>query len=135
MTFSPMKARWTEGWSLEHHDGWVVTNHPECLTLELNGEGALQLSSATKTTGDVTWDDIREMMDEHPEHWGEAQPSTCGDFSGVVYEYQEDGAAWRRWYVRNGRTFILITHNADPDAFLGQRDAVDRVLATLQADD
>lgn len=130
-----MRARWTEAWSLEPHDGWVVTHHPECLTLELGGVGALQLSSATKTAGDVTWDDIREMVDEHPEHWGEALPATCGDFSGVGYEYEEDGAHWRRWYVRKGRTLVLITYNADPDTAVRQKPSVDSVLTTLKVAD
>jgi hypothetical protein len=97
--------------------------------------GALQLSSATKTAGAVTWDDIREMADDHPEHWGEALPATCGEFSGVQYEYEEDDAHWRRWYVGNGRTLVLITYNADPDNALRQRSSVDSVLTTLKADD
>jgi len=120
-------------WSVEVSDSWVVTEHPECLTLELSEQGALQLSSAIKDSGVVEQEDLFLFSsDNYQDSWGEPRNTSLGDFVGIFYEYKEDGATWIRWYLRCASTLLFITYNGDAEAAELERPEVQRVLETLE---
>jgi hypothetical protein len=119
------------GWSVEVSDAWSVTEHPECLTLELSGEGALQLSSARKLEGSATHEDLFSF-DERRSEWGQWRAVTCGVFTGIVYEYSLGEAAWKRWFLRKGRLLVFVTYNATHEAVKREQKAIAQVLSTMQ---
>ena len=121
-------------WSLELHSNWRATEHPECLTLELSDEGALQLSSARKQDGSVSYEDIVDYAESQNHEWGASINVTCGEFTGLVYRYREDEQQWNRWFLRNGQTLLFVTYNASPRAQLLEYAAVEQILSTLRAE-
>ena len=54
------------------------------------------------------------MLLEHPQSqndgWGKPSSTSCGDFDGVVYQYQADELMRNRWYLRGGRTLLFVTY-------------------------
>lgn len=120
-------------WSIEVSDGWTATDHPECLTLERSGEGALQLSSARKKSGIVSESELFFAEGERQD-WGFWLRTTCGDFDGVRYEYMEGDVAWRRWFLRRERTILFITYNGTLTGAATEREAVEQMLGSLKAE-
>ena len=119
-------------WSVEISDEWAVTEHPECLTLELSDEGALQGSSATKRTGRVTEEELFFSAGER-ESWGTPRECSLGDFTGITYSYKEDDVTWCRWFLRNASTLLFFTYNGSNRAAAKEIERVIQVLSTLKA--
>jgi len=128
-----MRIGWS-GWSVEVSDEWTVTDHPECLTLELSGEAALQLSSARKKSGYVTDAELRDIVAEHDENWGLTKPTWCGEFRGLVVNYTKDGDCWSRWFLRNGATLLFATYNGPPEVAMRESSAILQLLSSAKAD-
>jgi hypothetical protein len=123
----------SSSWSLEVSQDWRVTDHPECLTLELSDQGALQVSAAHKKVGLVTDEDLLSF-EEGRDAWGHWQPAKCGDFTGIGYEYRDGEEVWQRWFLKWGRTLLFVTYNGTPSALEQERAAVDQVLSTARAE-
>ena len=128
-----MRIGWS-GWSVDVDDGWSITDHPECLTLERSVDAAFQLSSARKTSGEVTDTDLQDFVLEQKDEWGVAAPAQCGEFSGIVVHYSEEGSLWSRWFLRNGSTLLFATYNGTPEAAARESDLVNQVLATARSE-
>lgn len=125
-----MRVGW-QSWSLEVSDEWSVTDHPECLSLTLSDEGALQVSSARKQDGFVEEQDLL-FPEEERESWGKWKPVHCGEFDGIVYEYTQEEIVWRRWFLRNGPVLLFVTYNGTADAAKREAAAVSIVLNTVR---
>jgi hypothetical protein len=119
-------------WSVEVSASWSVTEHPECLTLKLSDEAALQLSSAKKKSGEVTEQDLFFSQDNRCS-WGKPLDVALGQFNGIVYEYQEAETTWIRWFLRNASTLLFVTYNGTKRAASKERAEVDRTLRSLRA--
>jgi hypothetical protein len=122
-----------ESWSVEVSESWLVTEHPECLTLELSKDAALQLSSAVKTSGAVEEEDLLLFASENQqESWGEPRKTLLGEFAGIIYEYKEEETAWIRCYLRNASTLLFVTYNGEAQVAQEERAEVQKVLASLK---
>lgn len=121
-------------WSLELLPNWRATEHPECLTLELSDEGALQLSSARKKDGNVSYKEVLDYAESQNEGWGISTQVACGEFTGLIYRYSDNKQQWNRWFLINGQTLLFVTYNANPRAQLLEYAAVERILNTLCAE-
>jgi hypothetical protein len=126
-----MRVGWA-GWSVEIGDEWSATDHPECLTLELSREGALQLSSVRKGSGDVTEDDLLSFLEGHEKEWGSATPTRCGEFVGLLVRYTKDDSEWVRWFVRNRELVLLATYNGSSNAAYCEYDKELYVLSSAR---
>lgn len=127
-----MRVGW-DGWSFEVSDAWEMTDHPECLTLELSQEAALQASSAYKSAGGVTDHDLLEFAERNPE-WGDARGVQCGEFTGFAFDYVDEDDAWLRCFLRNGGVLLFITYTGTPAAKKREASEVQKVLESLRAE-
>lgn len=121
-------------WSVDVSDEWTVTEDPECLTLELSDQGALQGSSASMEDGPVTEEDVLYFLEGEADGWGAHTSCRQGDFEGIVYAYEEDGVAWTRWYLWHGSTLVFFTYNAEPAVARMEKGAVNALLSTLRVE-
>lgn len=122
-------------WSIDVSDEWTATDHPECLTLELSDEGALQLSSARKGSGLVSESDLFEFAeDSDRDGWGPWLRASCGEFDGIKFEYAHEGSVWRRWFLRFDRTILFVTYNGSPSVAESEGAEVQRVLDSLRSE-
>lgn len=120
-------------WSVEVSEEWSVTEHPECLTLELSDQGALQGSSATKKGGNVTREELF-FSKEQRKNWGAHKDCSLGDFTGIAYSYEEDDMTWYRWFLRSAATILFFTYNGSHQAAAEESSQVAQVLRTLKAE-
>lgn len=125
-----MRVGWPS-WSLDVSDEWSVTKHEECLSLALSDGGALQASSARKEQGAVTQRDLLWSEAERAS-WGEWKPVRCGEFTGIFYEYVQEAAVWRRWYLRSGPVLLFITYNGTFEAAAREWEPVLSILSTAR---
>jgi len=125
-----MRVGWP-GWSIEVPDSWVITDDPECLTLEHSEIGALQFSSATKHEGVVEPDELREFSEEA---WGAPSPVSLNDFVGIVFDYREDNQQWRRWFFYSGALLVFATYNGDLRVSASEIAAAEAILESLRAE-
>lgn len=125
-----MRVGWSS-WSIEVPDEWSVIDHPECLTVELPDHGSLQMSSSRKQSGVVATEDLF-FRDDLRATWGAYRLVTCGEFSGVGYEYLHEGDLWRCWYLRCGQILLFATFIANPLETSMQQNLVDSLLASLR---
>ena len=123
-----MRVGWAN-WALDVPDEWTITDHPECLTLELSNDSALQISSMRKKAGVV---DASDLLTSKQDEWGASAAVTCGEFDGVSYEYLDGGSLWRRWYLKWGQTMLIVTYNGAPAVAERERGTVDNLLSTVQ---
>lgn len=128
-----MRIGWST-WSVDVDDGWTITDHPECLTLERSSDAALQLSSGRKKSGEVTDADLHDFVLRKEDEWGIAVRAQCGEFSGFVVNYSEEGSHWSRWFLRNGATLLFATYNGTPEAAARESESVRQVLATARSE-
>ena len=128
-----MRIGW-EGWSFDVPASWTVTDHPECMTLELSELGALQASSAIKRSGPVLPEELAEFADGQEEDWGPTAAAVCGDFRGLVCAYELDGSIWRRWFLSNGSTVLFVTYNGTPEVAQHELSAASAILDSLRVE-
>ena len=120
-------------WSLSAPPRWLVTEHPECITLECSSDGALQLSSATKKSGVISHAELVAKAESQNEGWGDPTPTTCGQFDGVLYQYADNDMQCNRWFLRNGAVLLFVTYFGNTRAQLVEYPQVQSMLATLRA--
>lgn len=120
-------------WTVEASGDWLVTDHPECLTLELENGGALQLSSATSSAGVIGESELLRVAGRCDEGWGNAERAICGEFAGYLYAYLDgDAVHWRRWFLACGPTLLFATYNAEKSISADDASLVDSTLSTLR---
>jgi hypothetical protein len=103
----------------------VAIYHPD-------GVGALQISSYRKQRGEVSELDLREMAGGLSSDGDGFCPASAGEFVGMCCEFVSDGQHWRRWFVARGPVALHITYNCQVGEWDREREAVNRVLASLK---
>lgn len=129
-----MRVGWS-GWSIDASDEWTVTDHPECLTVEISADSALQLSSAHKKSGNVTLKDLHGIVEERVTIWGNSYPAEFGEFHGIVVHYSEDEIQWSRWFLMNKNIILFVTYNGTEQAKAREIEVVRRLLSTLRVEE
>jgi hypothetical protein len=114
------------GWEHEAEDTLDTFFDPE-------GVGALQFSSLTKSSGDVTDADLVESIEDMKLEDVPRAPASFGPFTGFTLgKEHDDGQAGQYWFLRAGRVLLFATYFcAKQDAGREER-AVMKALATLR---
>jgi hypothetical protein len=118
-------------WSVEIPDGWLHTEHPECVTFEPpSADSAFQISAHRKGSEDVTLEDLREFAGEIP-----LAAVSFPEFSGIHTRYSENDTYWSKWWLRCGSLMVHATYNCSfPDR--GRDDtSVEFMLCSLAVTD
>jgi hypothetical protein len=122
-----------DNWILDITGDWSLTEHPECLTLELENNGALQFSSATRSSGPVDDTELWRVANRFNDGWGAPESASCGEFSGYVYNYAGvDGSIWRRWFMGCQSTLLFVTYNAEYSIAEQEEELIRNALCTLR---
>ena len=117
-------------------DGWAhsVATSPDhnpagLLTFsDPDGIGSLKIQSYNVPEV-VSADRLRNMTNVDAatpltwQHWG--------DYSGYQYDYLENGALYRQWWLVNGRTLMFITYQTHPESKDLDTADIDRMIRSL----
>lgn len=130
-----MRIGW-EAWSIDVDSDWNVSDDPECITLEYahTDDGAFQLSSFRKSSGDVSRADLLSFVESASADFGPSIAAAFGAFSGMAFAYREGDIEWRRWLLCNGSTLLLATFNGTESTVREQLPRVVDMLNTLRVE-
>jgi hypothetical protein len=117
-------------WRISLPPGWSARQDEECVTFQGDPPiGALQISSARKSEGVVTDEDLMEFGASKKAH---LSPATHDRFSGFCAEYCKDGRSWNEWWLRCGDLLVYVTYNVELGSEEAERNAVTKIVASLK---
>ena len=119
-------------WELQLLDGWLVTEHPECLTLTRSAHGAFQLSSAVKTQGTILPSEVEAQARKGTPETARSMPFEAGEFFGFTSGCEEGDTHWQRFWLAHRNILVFATYNGSPAAWRSEQPAVLAMLATLR---
>jgi hypothetical protein len=121
-----------ENWTIEVPANWEVIDDPQCLTLD-RPEGALQFSSARKTEGTIDMMEIERVASRSGScDWGQPKEVTAGEFAGLVFDHHEGERLWRRWFLFQENTLVLVTFNSDVETSEQLQCDINETVGTLR---
>lgn len=121
-------------WSIDVPAGW---EHEAEETLDTffdpDGVGALQISSLTKSDGDVTDAELLESIEDMKLADQPRAATTLGPFAGYALEkVHEDGLAGRYWFLRAGPLLLFVTYFCEKQVADTEARIVAKALGSLR---
>ena len=114
------------GWEKEVEDGLTTFADPE-------GVGALQFSSVTKTSGDVTDAELVESIEDMDLADRPREIAVFGPFAGYTLTTEHaDGQVGRYWFLRAGSLLLFATYFCAKQHVGQEAAAIKKALASLR---
>jgi len=116
-------------WSIDVPKGWERETEDTLDTFfDPAGAGALQISSLTKSSGDVTDADLVESIEDMKLAGVPRAAAAFGPFAGFALNKQHaDGQTGQYWFLRAGPLLLFATY------FCDERDAGRETRAVMKA--
>lgn len=123
----------TELWSISLPEGWSVTRHPECVSLQPTPPVcALQISAHVKSGSDVTAEDLDEFRASLGPPQTQLNVVQHGEFTGCRVDLFDEGRFWKKWLLRWKNLMLFITYNSSSRRNPAIENTVDHILDTLR---
>lgn len=121
----------TDWWSLDLPEEWDAEQDEETIVIgDEDGVGVIEITVLEHGEGGEA--DLVElaaqMFPQHPA----STPAQLGDFSGLYFQYSDEGDAVREWLLRNAGRILLISYSCDIDNAGLDDETVDEILGTLR---
>jgi len=127
-----MRALETDWWMIELPDEWDAEQDDDVIVIEdEDGVSCIEISTLVREDGDVTDDELKDFAGDLIESGFKSSPATVGDWTGLLFTYDEDGYHWREWYLRDGPQCLMIAYHCDLDNKGMDDAAVDEILSTI----
>lgn len=122
----------TEWWCLELPDEWSADMEDDCVTIsDCDSVGSIDITVVRKDSGNVSEEELRDFSSDLLDAGERPNEVVVNEASGLLFAYDEEGHAWREWYLRKGPVLVYITYNSELEN-KGLDDAiVDEILGTL----
>ncbi|HEX6928788.1 MAG TPA: hypothetical protein VF267_06040 [Gammaproteobacteria bacterium] len=118
----------TDLWTAQLPDDWVGEEDEDGVLLySPDGAGELQVTVSEKEEGLVDEEDLEYFAEELIEDGIESRIVRVGEFQGLLFEYDEEDAYWREWYLAYDELFFYVTYNCD----LADRHTEDHVVQDI----
>jgi len=102
-----------DGWTIDVPAKWELFDDSQCITL-IRPEGALQFSSSKRTGGLIDMIEIGRVASKcGSSSWGQSEEIHGDEFSGLLFDHVESNVHWRRWFLFQDSTLIMITFNSE----------------------
>lgn len=121
-------------WSIDVPAGWEQETEETLDTFfDPDGVGALQFSSITKTSGDVTDADLVESIDDMKLADIPRTAAAFGPFTGfALSKAHADGQVGQYWFLRAGPLLLFATYFCEKQDVGKEKRAVLKALASLR---
>jgi hypothetical protein len=120
----------TDWWLLDLPEEWTAEQDDETVVItDEDGVGALEITMLEyedDSPMEVNALARQLMPDDVP-----GQPVTLGDFSGLGFQYQDEGDAVREWIVQRDQRTLLVSYSCDADDAGMDDSIIDEILETL----
>jgi hypothetical protein len=120
----------TDWWLLDLPEEWTAEQDDETVVItDEDGVGALEITMLEyedDSPMEVNALARQLMPDDVP-----GQPVTLGDFSGLGFQYVDEGDAVREWIVQRDQRTLLVSYSCDVDDAGMDDSIIDEILETL----
>jgi hypothetical protein len=117
----------TDWWLLDLPEEWTAEQDDETVVItDEDGVGALEITMLEyedDSPMEVNALARQLMPDDVP-----GQPVTLGDFSGLGFQYQDEGDAVREWIVQRDQRTLLVSYSCDADDAGMDDSIIDEIL-------
>jgi len=129
-----MRCVETDWWVIDLPDEWEAEQDEETIIIgDEEGVGALEITTLERSDETTEPADIAQLASALVPSDVVGAPVELNEFSGLYFEYSDEGDAVREWLLRCGPLLLLVSYSCDIE-HRGFDDAlVDDVLDTLQA--
>ncbi|MDB6061856.1 MAG: hypothetical protein JWM78_1959 [Verrucomicrobiaceae bacterium] len=123
----------TDWWSLDLPDEWEAEQEEETIILcDEDGVGMIEITALERDESGVV--DLQalaaQLFPDHPA----ATAAQLGDFTGLYFQYHDEGDAVREWLLSKGEQVVLISYSCDIENAAMDDEFVDGILDTLRAE-
>ena len=123
-------------WSIAVPKGWEHEAEDALDTFfDPDGVGALQISSFTKSSGDVGDSDLAESIEDMKLTGVARRPAAFGPFAGYALEREEGEQRGQYWFLRAGPVMLFITYFCDRQDAGKEARIVAQALSSLRLAD
>lgn len=128
-----MRVLETNWWSISLPDEWIAERDDDAIIIfDEDDVGTIQISDLKKETGDALHDDLLDLAEELIDQKISFKPASLGEFTGIRFEYEDDGAFVIEWFMRCGDTVLLISYDCDLENKDMDVSMVNEILDTLE---
>lgn len=122
-------------WSVELPEEWHGEREDEStLFRQEGGAGTLAVTLLCEEES-VTRDTLLELAASTLEEGHLPSAVQAGELQGLYFSYEEEGTAWREWYLAAGRCIFFVSYDCTTGAAAGEAAAVDAIIARLELSD
>ena len=127
-----MRTLQTEWWIIDIPEEWQAEETEDGVSIsDCDDVGSIDISAVKKEQGKVTEEDLREFAKDLIAVTDSPQQVSINRFSGLLFEYLEEGLAWREWYLACDDTLIYVTYHCEQSNRGLDDAAVDAIVSTL----
>lgn len=122
----------TNWWCVEIPDEWIAEHEEDVVTIsDCDDVGDIDITAVKKEQDDINDDDLLAFAKAQIEKTTTPQLFETDAAKGFYFEYEDDGTAWREWYLAAGSLLIYITYNTDIENAGMDDVVVDQIIDTL----
>lgn len=120
------KAIYPETWVMETEDDSVLFYDPD------DGIGTLEVSCFCKEDGPVTQEELRDLAADTLASGARPMDTQMGDKKGLLLFYNEEGVAWKEWYLAAGNCAFFATYDCPEELEGAEDDELVEIIASLR---
>ncbi len=122
----------TDWWCMQIPDEWFAEYEEDVVTImDCDEIGVLDISTLLKEGGEVNKEDIAELYEDLLEQKLIPQETEVAGCGAKYFEYEEDGLAWREWYINANNKILFVTYHTEEDNKGMDDSVVDEILETI----
>lgn len=119
-------------WAVELLDEWSAEREDESTLLRrTDGVGTLAVTLLCDKMP-VNETQLRELASSTLEEGHSPEEVQIGAFAGLYFAYDEEGVAWREWYLPSGNCLFFISYDCPVGAGADEEAEVEKIVASLR---
>lgn len=120
----------TDWWLLDLPEEWSAEQDDETVIIaDEDGVGALEITMLEYEDNSPM--EVNELAKQLMPDDVPGQPAKLGDFTGLCFQYQDEGDAVREWIVQCDKRTLLVSYSCAVDDAGMDDSVIDEILETL----
>ncbi|HEY0635897.1 MAG TPA: hypothetical protein VGE00_10990 [Gammaproteobacteria bacterium] len=122
-------------WSVELPEGWHGEREDESTLFRREGGAGTLAVTLLCEEESVTRETLLELAASTLEEGHLPSAIQAGELQGLFFSYEEEGTAWREWYLAAGRCLFFVSYDCATGEAASEAAAVNAIIARLELSD